>query len=238
VPFNNKKQWRSAQQNILENWDKQIKTFAKHFLRNVNLPLTSFSLLDVGCGTGGALTEIKAKYPLAILHGCDLEEEHVKLSRERNGSIANFFWSDIAGVVDHYDVIYISNVIEHISDSSSAIAHLLDKCTRLYILVPYKEILDGRVKSSVPGVDHINTFDLNSFKNYDDVYRVEQRVISTPYAWGDPLRREIGLRLKALITGDKYIVKRELLVSITRRDVKMRNPFKNGFRSVCNSFMI
>jgi SAM-dependent methyltransferase len=231
--FSNKKPLKSEQQNSLENWDKQIRIFASHFLRNVNLPSSSFSLLDVGCGTEGALAEIKAEYPKAILHGCDLEEEHVRISSKRNGNLATFFLSDISGVRDHYDVIYISNVIEHISDYNSAITHLLNRCKRLYILVPYKEQLDGNVRSNVPGVDHINTFDLDSFKIYDNnEYRVLKRVISTPYAWGDPLKREIGLKFKALITGSQYIVKRELLVSITRKNAGMVGPFKNRLMSI------
>lgn len=227
------------QNKSLENWDKQIRVFAKHFLRNVSFPLSSFSLLDVGCGTGGALREIKRLYPYVILHGCDLEEGHVKISRERNGDIANFFVGDIAGVVDQYDVIYISNVIEHISDYESAISHLLNKCKRLYILVPYKEKLDGQVKSNIPGVDHINTFNIDSFDIYNNgSTKVVARIISTPYAWGDPLRREIGLKLKAAITANEYTVKRELLVSITHRNLGMDKPFKNRFYSFCGSLMI
>ena len=199
----------------LEAWDRQIALFARYFLRHANLPQGVFSLLDVGCGTGAALRAMRASRPDAVLRGCDAEEEHVAISRRMSGEGASYFVADALGYGGSYDVIYISNLLEHIEAWQAAADHALARCRRLYVLVPYRERIGAR-RSAVPGVDHVASFDERSFDGYAGRgASVETRVIRTPWAWGHPLRREVVLRIRGRLRGAPVEPQRELLVAVT-----------------------
>jgi SAM-dependent methyltransferase len=219
-------------------WDEQIRLFARYFLAHARLPLVPFSLLDAGCGTGSALYEIRKCYPHAIVAGCDLEYKHVHISTERNGKYAHIYRADIMELQNHYDIIYISNVIEHIKEWKNAILHLLKCCDRLYILVPFLEDIREVVISNIPIDNHVSSFDIKSFdflRNYN--YKAKIRIIRTPHAWGYPLQREIALRFKSMISRKKFIPQRELLIAISCHDgniILPENPFQGLFRSWYN----
>lgn len=224
-------------------WDLQIRLFARYFLSYARLPKDPFTLLNMGCGTGSALAEIKRIYPKSILHGCDLQDVHVEISRNKNGKIANFYQSDIESINDHYDIIYISNVIEHIETWKKAIDIAATHCDRLYILVPYKELMDINFSCLKHGVDHVSSFDKSSFIYLKEKgYSVEFKVLRTPFAGGHPWKMEIYLRLKSAIKGTPYQHQRELLVAIT--DFKKRNnflrkqPFLSRLQTVFNLMLL
>ena len=215
----------------LENWNKQILLFAKYFTCHANLPSQPFTLLDVGCGTGAALRELRRHYPHAALFGCDFENEHVELARRMNGDYAHFFLADIRDVSGRYDIIYVSNILEHLKDWQPVLDRLITFCDRLYVLVPYREELSDH-KSGAPNVDHIVSFNKSSFDFLKSKeISAEMRVIRTPYAWGHPLKREIYFRTRALLKNEPFDVQRELLVSITNtnssNEVLPIKPFKS-----------
>ena len=201
---------------VLSAWDHQISLFAKYFLAHACLPQSPFKLLDFGCGTGSALREIKKVYPYSILYGCDIDEEHLAISKNINSEYGSFFKCNIVALKYSYEIIYISNVLEHVKDWKSVIQHLLSRCMRIYILVPYKELLKGN-SSDIPNIDqHVYSFDERSFCCFQSKeVQIDQRIIRTPYAWGHPLRREVGLRIMAALRNDKFEAQRELLVALT-----------------------
>lgn len=208
-------------------WDSQVRLFAKYFLAHVNLPKIKFSLLDVGCGTGSALSEIKKCYPLANLFGCDMAEEHVALSRKKNGEVAQFFQGTIESIDGFFDILYVSNVLEHVPDWKAALEHMIRHSNQVYVLVPYREEINRKPLSELTTDDHIHSFDEKSFlwlKNSSDI---QMRVIRTPYAWGHPLRREIILKIKSVFAGRHMNVQRELLVLINKKERVRGNLFQN-----------
>jgi SAM-dependent methyltransferase len=225
--------------NNLENWDKQIRLFAKYFLAHAALPKHLFTLLDGGCGTGSALREIRKIYPYAKLIGCDLEREHIKIAEKRNRRHGVFVHEDIRNISNFYDFIYVSNVLEHIEDWTKVVKHLLSCCRRLYVLVPHREIIrDGR-RRNINEIDHVNSFDKNSFDHLvQDGLRIESRVIRTPGAWGHSRGREMIFRLKAFLNGDRLDVQRQILFAITnlgkRNDVIPQKAFWGRFRVFLN----
>jgi SAM-dependent methyltransferase len=215
----------------LENWDRQIRLFAHYFQCYSNLPSQTFTLLDVGCGTGAALGELKRFYPHADLFGCDFENDHIEIARRMNGENAHFFRADIRDVSGRYDIIYASNIIEHLKDWQPVLNRLITFCDRLYVLVPYREELSDH-KSGVPNVDHVVSFNKSSFDFLKSKeISVEMKVIRTPHAWGHPLKREIYLRTRALLKNEPFDVQRELLVAITNtnrgNEVLPIEPFKS-----------
>lgn len=227
---------------ILSNWDQQICLFAKYFLAHANLPKIPFSLLDVGCGTGSALREIKRMCPYSILYGCDQDEQHLTLSNRMNSVYGTFFKSEILEIKNSYEIIYVSSVLEHLHDWKSAITHLLSNCIRIYALVPYKELLK-EISIDLPEIDqHISCFDERSFYYFQsDIVRIDQRIIRTPYAWGHPLKREVGLRIKAALNGESFEVQRELLVALSnvrKASPLLGKPFYSRPRALINMLRI
>jgi SAM-dependent methyltransferase len=210
---------------IIKNWDSQIELFARYFLVHAHLPKNEhLSLLDVGCGTGSALKIIKKKYPELKLAGCDLEPNNIKISKQLNSQYGTFFISDIESIDSYWDFIYLSNVLEHLVEWKQKLEFLLSRTGRIYILVPFNE----RITSFPPDIHdhsyHINCFDKSSFvylKSHG--YLVDQRIITTPYAWGSgPIRNFLN---KHNFHGAKNDYRSELLVCITSRNNNLSKPF-------------
>jgi SAM-dependent methyltransferase len=201
----------------LDAWDHQIRTFAKCFLDNARLPRGPFTLLDVGCGTGSALREISSRYPEALLFGCDVEQEHVDIAARMNGNVATFFKAELREIQDYYDVIYVSNVFEHLPGWKEAVLYLTGHARRAYVLVPFKEILREPDKELPPGVAHVVRFEKEAFDFLKDLgFVVTTRKVRTPSAWGDGWPREIRQRLVAFLGArPPYEARRQLLASIS-----------------------
>jgi ubiquinone/menaquinone biosynthesis C-methylase UbiE len=56
----------------------------QHVADSIKPAATKFSLLDAGCGSGGMLAAVRAKFPQAELTGIDASEHAIELCRERN----------------------------------------------------------------------------------------------------------------------------------------------------------
>lgn len=56
----------------------------KHVVQSITPPKPQFSLLDVGCGSGGMLAHLRAAFPHASLAGMDLMKRAIELTRDRN----------------------------------------------------------------------------------------------------------------------------------------------------------
>lgn len=52
------------------------------------------SILDVACGTGGFLSQLKTALPGASLYGLDLSEAYLDHARDRHGDAAHFIWGN------------------------------------------------------------------------------------------------------------------------------------------------
>ncbi len=215
------------------NWDQHIRLFAQYFLQHVQLPKQPFTFLDAGCGTGSALDEISIRYPYGQYFGCDLEPLHVQISQELNGQKGSFFVSQLNEVNSDYDIIYVSNVLEHLKGWVEAVENLALHCRRLYILVPYKEQL---VPSTDPdgGVGHVIRFDSSSFDFLSNakVFKLTRRVIRTPGAWGASFKREMFEKAMSILKGKMSPLKRELLIAVDSPEaLELPTPFKPRIES-------
>lgn len=73
-----------------------------------------YRFLDIGCGSGSYLENIRVKYPMADFYGLDLSPEACQITSSKGfkvfcGSILDSVWPD-----EFFDEINMSHVIEHL----------------------------------------------------------------------------------------------------------------------------
>lgn len=161
---------------------------------------------------------------------CDLEPEHIQISKDINVKYGDFFISDMVNLKAHWDFILLSNVLEHLYYWNTYLEHLL-KCTnKLFIMVPYREIIFNLPDDKNDHSFHVNSFQSNTLEYlFEKGFDVNYRIITTPYAWGpDPIQSFLN---KYKLTRKKTPYQSEMLVAISRQDVSLPKQFLNYFHS-------
>ena len=99
------------------------------------------SMLDMGCGEGYTLKEIKDKFRGLRIEGTDVEEGIIKIAREENPDIE--FRAESAYSINkpdsEYDLVTMLEVLEHLEFPEKAIAEA-KRLTKKYCIfsVPYE----------------------------------------------------------------------------------------------------
>jgi SAM-dependent methyltransferase len=88
-------------------WRVEIRPL-KPFLR------PSARVLEVGCGTGGFLAEIRARYGAEVF-GVDRSPAAIEAARRRGISAERGFIDDVASRGETFDVVALRHVLEHVS---------------------------------------------------------------------------------------------------------------------------
>jgi hypothetical protein len=139
----------------------QTRQFAEAQVSYFNLPREFLGgLCDFGCGAGDAFPVYRESFPEAVLYGVDFSEDAIRLCCARYGHMATFV-SGNAGAVPHVDAIVCSNVLEHVDDDCTIVEDLLNRCRRLFVIVPYRE------RHLVS--EHVRTYTENSFAQFSPV---------------------------------------------------------------------
>jgi len=153
--------------NSKEYWDKkfqhtwrqsgisQSKTFALDGIRFIEqyLDLSGKFVVDFGCGVG-----VSSEYfhQAGVSKYLGVDHSSVAIDNSKH-LFPDFDW--LCGGVDLIptcDIIFVSNVVEHLTDWKSVISKLNEKCKNLVVLVPYEE--EVRYKSP----EHVNYFNEDS----------------------------------------------------------------------------
>ncbi len=191
---------------------EQTRIFAQHFLARAELPRdASFSLLDVGCALGDALALIAQEFPEAQLHGLDFSATAIARAREALGTRAQLAVGEIDTMSGFFDAIYCSNTLEHFADFARKARRLIGHCRRLFVMVPFRELRDGKPIEADPTEHHQHTFDRRSFDFLVDeglASRVSSSVFACPGAWGWSRREHIvqfGKNLARVALGRRWI---------------------------------
>lgn len=168
-------------------WEKsggrrQSRSFARAFVDSVKIPLKGpFSFLDLGCALGDSIPIVHAAYPQAQLYGCDVSANAVRRCNAEHGGIANFFQTSIHQMDREFDVIFCSNLIEHIENHVEMVDYLRGLAKILYVMTPYMELNNGQRLTPKMGMWHVATFDEHTFDSLrSDGVRIKTSVLKLP----------------------------------------------------------
>lgn len=168
------------------------------------------SILDYGCGCGDSLPVLRMKYPHADLYYYDFSAE----AMNRAGS----FYANIAKPMEMptstvFDLVYCSNVIEHIAEPV-AFCRELAKLAGKYVViqVPYDQRhSDGALLSPERNLEeHISTINESILDHLKDIATWKVRYGRVPFAWNQgeqaffigEIRQENVLPLNTLFVGN------------------------------------
>ncbi|MCV2368255.1 class I SAM-dependent methyltransferase [Roseateles oligotrophus] len=131
------------------------------YLKEQGLTLNGKDVADVGCGVGYLLSEIRKNFKPGSLHGYDFSAQAIEYSRKKFCG-SSFTIHDIYHTVPStFDVVFCTEVLEHLEFPHKALAQL-EAATRsggiLILTVP-----NGRVDSLI---EHINFWSPESWKAF------------------------------------------------------------------------
>lgn len=119
------------------------------------------SVLDVGCGSGMALSIIKAINPQRKCTGIEPTNDLVDIWNLRNLNIVNGSATDIPFENNYFDTVYSSHVLEHIDDDLLAVKEILRVASkRALIIVPA-----GNCDDKNMGTPHLRYYNRVNFKS-------------------------------------------------------------------------
>lgn len=141
-------------------WDdmKKYGPFSRH-VRRILLEMINRvridSVLDVGCGQGSFLAEIKQQQPNIKAYGVDISAVAVKLAQQKVPE-GQFAVSNIAHSAPDFvcDLVICSEVLEHIPDDLAALQNLRRSSGR-YLLVSAPQ---GRMRAFEKVVGHVRNY--------------------------------------------------------------------------------
>jgi len=129
----------------------------KRFIAQLIYPLSDVnSLLDVGCGMGFNIEDLRKNFPQLKLTGADITEPIIELAKQYTGVDSHTTYKTIdlglenLDASEQYDLVLCNQVLEHIENDFLAIQNLT-KLTNKYILIT---VPSGRYNSTSKLVGH------------------------------------------------------------------------------------
>jgi SAM-dependent methyltransferase len=141
-------------------WDdmKKYGPFSRHIrrvLKRIIGPLRFDSVLDVGCGQGSLLEELRLEFPQIKPNGIDISKAAVELARKRVPD--GRFWAlDIARIAleEKFDLVICSEVLEHIPDDKAVLKNLI-KMVNKYLVISSPQ---GFMRRFEQDVGHVRNY--------------------------------------------------------------------------------
>lgn len=142
-------------------WDdmKKYGPMSRHIRRNIKRlirPLAFESVLDVGCGQGSFLQELRAEFPRIKPYGTDISPSAVELARRKVPDGA--FWvldATKEHLPERFDLIVCSEVLEHIPDDQGALQHIAAMAGKYLVI----STVQGRMRRFEPEqVGHVRNY--------------------------------------------------------------------------------
>jgi SAM-dependent methyltransferase len=119
-----------SDQNILAYCAERADFYDDVCGRLANLEIQPKSVLDVGCGSGHLLAEVRKLWPNACVRGVDFSSKSIDLARRLHPDIAFEQCSifDLNHLVCRCDLIICTEVLEHLEAADRAIDQLYSIC--------------------------------------------------------------------------------------------------------------
>jgi 2-polyprenyl-3-methyl-5-hydroxy-6-metoxy-1,4-benzoquinol methylase len=127
----------------------------RRLIKKMIRPLKFQSILDIGCGQGSLLAELRLEFPHIKTSGVDVSASAVELARRRVPG-GDFQVLDIAtaSLSVKYDLAVCSEVLEHVPDDVTAIQNLR-KMTKEYLLVSTPQ---GQMRDFEKQIGHVRNY--------------------------------------------------------------------------------
>ena len=125
---------------------------------------TPRSVCDVGCGAGEVLRHIHDRLPVDRLVGYEVAESAFELCRRRDATDRlEFKLEDAAASPEHFDLMLLLDVIEHVQDPIGFLRSLRFKSDRTILHIPLdlsvqSVLRPGRLLHSRRAVGHLHYF--------------------------------------------------------------------------------
>lgn len=113
------------------------------------------SVLDIGCGTGLLLSDVKKKFKNVTLFGTEISNNAVAISK-KNLPNAKYFVNDISKEPPPLksDLILCADVLEHIKNYQKAIVSISKVCNKYFLL----STIQGKMRNFEKNVGHVRNF--------------------------------------------------------------------------------
>jgi ubiquinone/menaquinone biosynthesis C-methylase UbiE len=104
----------------------------QHVVASIGSPAEKISVLDAGCGTGGMLSMLRKKFPLAELAGVDESEHALELAAGRGigAQLVRASVHDLPFPENRFDVVLSLDVWSHAGVVDALAAHETDRVLR------------------------------------------------------------------------------------------------------------
>lgn len=130
----------------------------RHEMRLINrlLDLADFnSIAEVGCGKGEKLKKIVSKFSIREFAGVDISDKAL-LAAKRDLPLGSFHNIDIekTSLKEKYDLVLCTNVVEHLSDDSAALANIR-KMTNKWAII---SSIQGTMRPYEATIGHLRNY--------------------------------------------------------------------------------
>lgn len=116
-----------------------VHNFPEWFI--AELGRNEWDFKDYGCAMGGGTAYIAQRFPLCSVTGIDISEEAVKVAAEKY-PYCNFSIGNIEERIDEADVVFSSNMLEHMKSPRKILKEMVQKAKRYAVfLLPLEDDL-------------------------------------------------------------------------------------------------
>jgi SAM-dependent methyltransferase len=119
-------------------------------------------MVEIGCGDGALLAELRRRGAAAALAGFDVSEEAVRAARARGVDAAPFDGERLPVVDGAFDVALLSHVLEHVADPAALLREAARVAPVVVVEVPLESNLSARRRSRRErsrGIGHLHALD-------------------------------------------------------------------------------
>lgn len=129
-------------------------------------------LVEVGCGDGALLAELRRRAVAASLAGFDVSAEAVAAARARGlEDVATFDGARLPVADGAFDVAVLSHVLEHVDDAPALLREAARVAPTVVVELPLEASLSGRRASRrelSAGIGHVHAFDREAARRLVD----------------------------------------------------------------------
>lgn len=161
----------------------QTKLFMKMLVDNIPNDISTeiynhkYSICDVGCALGDGCELLKKKFVASLVTGIDFSENAISKAKKMFGCECNFKTGDIAKMQEEFDIVILSNILEHFKEPIKVVEKCIKNAKKyIIILVPYDE------NSICP--EHVSFFKEDSFPiGIKSFFKTHEKIIEEKDVW-------------------------------------------------------